>query len=407
MVLTYLKIQNSKPVSRAYKLADSKALYLLVRPNGSKLWRMNYRHLDRQRTLHLGQWPDVSLSAAREKRDAARMQLAQGLDPQVERRLAALKAELSAKCTFKTIAEEWVQKVTREGRAPITIEKIEWLLGMAYPMLGGRPTAEITAQEVLLVLRKVEATGRYESARRMRSVLSRVFRFGIATSRADRDVSADLRGALITPKSQHLAAITTPDEAGGLLRAIDGYTGHEVTAFALRLSPHLFVRPGELRQAEWSEIDGVSAVWSIPAEKMKMRRPHRVPLSRQVLDMLEQLFEITGHSRYVFPSLRTVHRPMSENTVNAALRRLGYSQQEMTAHGFRAMAATLLNEMGTWNADAIEKQLAHLDGSQVRRAYTRGEYWDERVRMMQYWSDHLDRLREGTANVRQKFIRSG
>lgn len=222
------------------------------------------------------------------------------------------------------MAEEWVAKCEREERAPITLEKIRWLLGMAYPMIGTLPISKITPQEVLAVLRKVEATGRYESARRMRSVLSRVFRYGIATARADRDVAADLRGALITPKVQHLAAITTPKEAGGLLRAIEGYTGHEITAIALRLSPHLFVRPGELRSAEWTEFDTPGAVWSLSAEKMKMRRPHRVPLSRQVLNILEELQALTGDGRFLFPSFRSPKQCMSENTVNAALRRLGY-----------------------------------------------------------------------------------
>lgn len=220
-------------------------------------------------------------------------------------------------------------------------------------------------------------------------------------------VAADLRGALTTPKVKHHAAVTTAREAGALLRAIDGYTGHEITAIALRLSPHLFVRPGELRQAQWTEIDADAAIWSIPAEKMKMRRPHNVPLSTQVLDILEELHILTGHGQYLFPSFRTSSRSMSENTVSAALRRLGYSRDEMTAHGFRAMAATLLNEMGIWNPDAIERQLAHLDNSTVRSAYTRGEYWDERVRMMQHWSDYLDQLRDGAQILRPHFGRSG
>lgn len=254
-----------------------------------------------------------------------------------------------------------------------------------------------------MVLRKVEANGRYESARRMRSVLGRVFRYAIATARAERDAASDLRGALITPKVKHLAAITNAKEAGALMRAIEGYTGHEITAVALRLSPYVFVRPGELRKAEWSEIDLSRGIWSLPAEKMKMRRPHRVPLSRQVVELLRELHKLTGDGKYLFPSFRSVAQPMSENTINAALRRLGYAQTEMTAHGFRAMAATLLNEMGIWNPDAIEKQLAHLDGSQVRRAYTRGEYWDERVKMMQHWSDHLEQLRDGAKVLRPVF----
>jgi len=403
MALNHIQITNAKPRDKAYKLADSDGLYLFVQPNGAKLWRMNYRHLGRQKTLYFGAWPEVGIAAARQQRDKAREQIAAGLDPAAEKRIETLARKIAADNTFKTIAEEWVSKNEREGRAPITLDKIRWLLDMAYPMIGTLPISKITPQEVLAVLRKVEATGRYESARRMRSVLSRVFRYGIATARADRDVAADLRGALITPKVQHLAAITTPKEAGGLLRAIEGYTGHKITAFALRLSPHLFVRPGELRSAEWTEIDTNAAVWSLSAEKMKMRRPHRVPLSRQVLDMLKELHALTGDGRFLFPSFRSPKQCMSENTVNAALRRLGYSQEEMTAHGFRAMAATLLNEMGIWNPDAIEKQLAHLDTSMVRRAYARGEYWDERVRMMQHWSDYLDQLRDGAKILRPGF----
>lgn len=336
-------------------------------------------------------------------RDEARRKLAAGLDPVAEKKADRLAQQIAAANTFKAVAEEWVSKNEREGRAPVTLDKIRWLLGMAYPMIGDRPVSAISPQEVLMVLRKVEANGRYESARRMRSVLGRVFRYAIATARAERDAASDLRGALITPKVKHLAAITNAKEAGALMRAIEGYTGHEITAVALRLSPHVFVRPGELRKAEWSEIDLARGIWSLPAEKMKMRRPHRVPLSRQVVELLRELHKLTGDGKYLFPSFRSAAQPMSENTINAALRRLGYAQTEMTAHGFRAMAATLLNEMGIWNPDAIEKQLAHLDGSQVRRAYTRGEYWDERVRMMQHWSDHLEQLRDGAKVLRPAF----
>lgn len=403
MALNHIQITNAKPRDKAYKLADADGLYLAVQTNGTKLWRMNYRYLGRQKTLYFGAWPEVGIAMARQQRAAAREQIAAGLDPAAEKRSDTLARKVAADNTFRTIAEEWVAKNEREGRAPITLDKIRWLLGMAYPMIGSFPVSKISPQEVLAVLRKVEATGRYESARRMRSVLSRVFRYAIATARADRDVAADLRGALITPKVRHLAAITTPREAGALLRAIDGYTGHEITAIALRLSPHLFVRPGELRKAEWEEIDIQAAIWSLPAEKMKMRRPHRVPLSQQALALLEELRPLTGDGRYLFPSFRSPRQCMSENTINAALRRLGYSQEEMTAHGFRAMAATLLNEMGIWNPDAIEKQLAHLDSSMVRRAYTRGEYWDERVRMMQHWSDYLDQLRDGARILRSNF----
>lgn len=255
---------------------------------------------------------------------------------------------------------------------------------------------------MLSALRKVEAEGRYESARRMRSVISRVFRYAIATARAQRDVAADFRGVLITPKPKHLHAMKTAKEVGALMRAIEGYSGHVITLLGLRMTRHVFVRPGELRQAEWDEFDIEKCVWPIPAEKMKMRRPHRVPLSKHVMAILEELDALTGDGKYLFPSFRSRWRPMSENSINAALRRLGYSQGQMTAHGFRAMAATLLIEMGSRSVDAIERQLAHQEGG-VRRAYARGEYWEERVKMMQQRSDHLDVLRESAKIVTGRF----
>lgn len=283
------------------------------------------------------------------------------------------------------------------------MDKIRWLLAKAYPLIGNIPIAQITPHEALAVLRKVEATGAYESARRMRSVLSRVFRYGVATVRCDKDVAADLRGAIAVPKVKHFAAITRPSEVSALLRAIDGYKGHKVTVMAMRLSPHVLLRPGELGQAEWTDIDFEEAIWFIPAERMKMRRLHRVPLSRQVIEMLKELHEHTHWWKYLFPCLGKPRKAMSENAVNQGLRKLGYTTDQMTAHGFRAMAATLLNEMGEWNLDAIERQLAHVDTNQVRRAYARGEYWDERVAMMQHWSDYLDRLREGGKVLRPDF----
>lgn len=396
-------VANAKPRDRDYKLSDGRGLHLLVRPNGSKLWRFNYRYLEKHRTLAFGAWPDVGLADARLRRDEARQLIATGLDPSHERKVLMAKARVAENDTFKTVAMEWIAKNEREGMAEITLSKIRWLLDKAYPKIGTRPIAKITAHEVLLVLLSVEATGRYESARRMRSVLGRVFRYAVATTRAERDPTGDLRGALTVPKPKHLAAITTANRAGELMRAIDGYTGHAITLFALRLSAHLFVRPGELRQAEWTEFDFDRSVWNIPPEKMKMRRAHRVPLSTQVSDLFEELWELTGTGRYCFPSFRTDLRPMSENTVNASLRALGFGPEEMTAHGFRAMAATLLNESGKFNPDAIERQLAHMENDGVRRAYTRGEYWDERGRMMQFWSDELDRLREGAKVLKPNF----
>jgi integrase len=354
---------------------------------------MNYRHAGRQRTLYIGKWPEVSIVAARDLREEARRQLAAGLDPVDTQREAERRAQMELANTFKAVAEEWVEKSERDGLSQVTLDKIRWLLSMAYPVIGTRPIAQITPFEALGVLRKVEANGRLESARRMRSVLSRVFRYGIATARADRDVVTDLRGALSAPKVRHRAAITEAADVGKLLAAIDGYGGRGTTLIALRLLPHVFVRPGELRTAEWEEFDTEAAVWTIPASKMKMRRPHRVPLSRQALRLIDELRPLSGYQRYLFPAQGAIGRPMCENTITVSLRRLGYGKEEMTAHGFRAMAATLLNEMGRWNPDAIERQLAHMDGNQVRQVYARGQYWDERVGMMQDWSDYLDRLR--------------
>ncbi|WP_246586861.1 tyrosine-type recombinase/integrase [Stakelama flava] len=402
-MLTYIQINAAKPREKAWTLSDSQGLHLQIQPNGSKLWRFKYRFLDKQKTLHLGGWPTISLADARVRRDEAKKKIADGIDPALEKKRARIAAKYAAANTFEAVAKEWLVKCERGGLAPVTVDKIRWLLGKAYPLIGTIPIAQITPHEVLAVLRKIEATGAYESARRMRSVLSRVFRYGVATVRCDKDVAADLRGAIAVPKVKHFAAITRPSEVGTLLRAIDGYSGHKVTVMAMRLSPHVLLRPGELRQAEWTDIDFDEAIWFIPAERMKMRRPHRVPLSRQVIAMLKELHEHTHWWKYLFPCLGKPRKAMSENAVNQGLRKLGYTTDQMTAHGFRAMAATLLNEMGEWNPDAIERQLAHVDTNQVRRAYARGEYWDERVAMMQRWSDYLDQLRDGGTVLRPDF----
>lgn len=402
-MLTHIKITAAKPADKAFNLSDGHGLFLTIQPNGSKLWKLSFRYLGKQKTLHFGLWPEVGLADARSQRDEARRQIASGLDPAVEKKRARVAAKVAAANTFKEVAEEWVRKCEREGRAEITLSKIRWLLGIAYPMIGSLPIADVTPHEALAVLRKIEATGAYESARRMRSVLSRVFRYGVATVRCDKDVAADLRGAITVPKVKHLSAITKPSEVGALLRAIDGYGGHQVTVLAMRLSPHVLLRPGELRQAEWTDIDFEEAIWFIPAERMKMRRPHKVPLSRQVVAMLKELHEHTLWSKFLFPCLGKPRKAMSENAVNQGLRRLGCTSDQMTAHGFRAMAATLLNEMGEWNPDAVERQLAHVDSNQIRRAYVRGEYWDERIVMMQRWSDHLDQLRDGGKVLRPNF----
>lgn len=412
MSLSITQIDNAKPGGRAFKLYDQNGLHLSIQPTGAKLWRLNYQYLGRQKTLHIGAWPAVDLAEARERRDQAKKQIASGLDPAREKRNAAMLAKLSADHTFRGIAEEWLEKCEREGRMAVTLRKIRWLLGKAYPMIGSMPITSITPQQILAVLKRVESAKRYESAARMRSIIGRVFRYAIATARADRDVTADLRGALVTPRTTHYAAITTEDGAGQLFRSIENYVGNRVTVLAMKLSAHLFVRPGELRRAEWSEIDWKNAVWLIPGEKMKMRRPHRVPLSRQAQQLIVELHALTGKWNYLFPSPRAPRNCMSDGTLNMALRRMGYSRKIMTAHGFRALAATLLNESGRWHPDAIERQLSHVEKSEVRRAYTRGEYWAERVRMMQFWSDYVDELQyangsEPTAVVPEFAMLSG
>ena len=384
MALTAVAINKARGRAKPYKLTDGDGLFLYVTPNGGRYWRMNYRYLGKQKTLAFGVYPDTGLADAREQRDAARKILARGNDPAEQIKLEKIAAAVAASNSFKAVADEWLVKVECEGRSAVTMKKLRWLLDFINESIGRRPIASITAQELLVMLRRMESRGRYETAKRLRSTASQIFRYAIATARAERDVAADLRGALIAPQPVHRAAITSANEAGGLLRAIETFEGHPNTKAALRLLPHVFVRPGELRFAEWDDFDFDKAVWTIPPHKTKMRRVHSIPLSRQALAILETIEHDEEYSSYLFPSLRSVDRPMSENTINAALRRLGFAQDEMTGHGFRAMAATLLNEMGLWHPDAIERQLAHCDNNAVRRAYTRGEFWDVRVRMMQH-----------------------
>lgn len=403
MALSAVKINAARPKAKPYKLSDGSGLYLLVQPTGGRLWRMNYRFDGKQRTLSFGPYPDVTLARARQKRAAAREDLADGLDPMEVRKDRERAARAKSRETFRLIAEEWLERRELEGRATATMEKLRWLMDFAYPLIGDRPIADLSAPEVLEVLRKVEVRGRYETANRLRGTLGSVFRYAIATGRAQRDVTFDLRGALITPKTTHHAAIVEPKQLGGLLRAIEGHEGQPAVTIALRMAPHVFVRPGELRSAEWSEFDFETSIWTIPAYKTKMRRPHKVPLSNQVMSMLEELDAISGDGKFLFPSVRSEARPITDNTLNAALRRMGFSKTEVTAHGFRATASTLLNEMGKWHPDAIERQLAHIEANKVRRAYARGEHWAERVKMMQFWSDYLDSLKTGAKVLKGNF----
>jgi integrase len=391
-MLNDIRVRTAKHGERPVKLSDSGGLYLLVQPHGSKLWRLAYRFGGKQKTLAIGSYPTITLKQAREKRDEAKRQLAANIDPSIQRRLEKLTAQTGN--TFRAVAEEMLLKLEKEGRAEATVAKQGWLLAFAYPAIGERVISEITAPELLSLLRKIEARGRYETARRLRGTCGMVFRYAIATGRAERDLSVDLRGALIAPKVTHRSAIVDPKGIGALLRAIDDYDGLPSTKAALKLAPLVFVRPGELRTAEWAEFDLEKAEWRIPGTKMKMRRPHRIPLSQQVLAIIRDLQALSRGGLWLFPSVRTTARPMSENTLNAALRRLGYSKEQMTAHGFRAIASTRLNEMGAWNPDAIERQLAHQEPDGARRPYMdAAEFWPERVRMMQAWADYLDELR--------------
>lgn len=394
MPLTDLAIKKLKPAEKAQKVSDGGGLYLQLNPNGSKLWRLKYRFGGKEKLLALGAYPSVSLAAARDGMIDAKRRLAAGADPGAERKAAKVAEatpEAVALPTFRAVADAWAN---RQAVAPVTAMKTQWIFDtFLYPDLGHRPIRDITARELLAVLRKIEEAGKLETAKRAKIKAGQVFRYAIIEGLVDSDPSTSLRGALKPPKAKHHAAVTDPVRIGELLRAIDGFVGQPVTQAALRLAPLVFVRPGELRHAEWAELDLDGAVWRIPAEKMKMKAAHLVPLSRQAIEILQGLKPLTGAGRYVFPGLRTGSRPMSENTITAALRRMGYSGDEMTGHGFRSTAATRLNEMG-WNADAIERQLAHAESNKVREAYTHAaQYLDDRKRMMAAWADYLDGLR--------------
>ncbi len=397
MALTDIAIRTAKPKERPYKVADAQGLYLLVNPTGSKLWRLKYRMHGVERKLALGSYPDTSLAEARTSRDAARKHLARDIDPNAVKRQTRISASVSAGYSFASVAEELIEKKQREGLAPATLEKQRWLLKLLGAEFGRRPIADITPQELLHELKKHEQRGRLEATKQLRSFASRVFRYAAATARAERDPAQLLLGALTSPPIRHFAAITDPQEFGGLLRAIDDYNGDPSVIYALKLTPHVFQRPGELRQMEWTEIDVAKAVWTIPIAKMKMRACHVVPLSRQALAILAEMCQLSGDGRFVFPSVRSNARPISDNSVNAALRRMGYSKDQMTAHGFRTTASSLLNESGKWNPDAIERALAHMVAGSVRRIYNQSAYWPERVKMAQWWSDHIDALRDMTA----------
>ena len=401
MSLTDIAIRKALPREKSYKLYDEKGLFIEVPPKGNKRWRFRYRLYGKEKLLSVGTYPKVTLAQARKEASEMRERLGQGTDPSLYRK----QEKLSKAVTFEAVSKEWLE-AQRDSIKANTYEKSEWLLGLLYPVIGSIPIAEIEAPDLLAALRPVEARGRIETAHRAKQKAGQVFRYAIATGRAVRDPSPDLKSALKPVKTRHHAAITNPEKIGELLRAIDGYQGNAETVCALQLAPLVFLRPGEIRHMEWSEIDTEAAEWRIPAGKMKVPREHIVPLSSQALQILAKLKTFSNRSRYVFPNVRSAQRPMSENTLNAAIRRLGYTEEEMTSHGFKTTASTRLNEMG-WAPDVIELQLAHVERNKVRAAYNRAQRMEERRRMMQAWADYLDSLRAGGRVVAIKSAQKG
>jgi integrase len=411
MALTDAAIRTAKPDKKTTRKFDSGGLYLEITPRGGKWWRLKYRFDGKEKRLSLGIYPEVPLAGhkdkktgewidgAREKRDKARQLLANGIDPSEHRKAIKAARVERAENSFEAVAREWLTKYSPRWTSSHCQKNLRRLEYDVFPWLGGRPIAEVTAPELLTVLRRIENRGAGETAHRVRQICGQVLRYAVATGRAERDPSADLRGALAPVRATHLAAITDPMRIGELLRAIDGYQGYYVTRAALCLAPLVFVRPGELRTAEWAEINLDRAEWNIAAEKMKMRVPHLVPLSKQAVEILQGIQPLTGRGRYVFPSARSTTRPMSNNAILAALRPMGIPKDQMTGHGFRALARTVLDEVLGIRPDYIEHQLAHAVRDPLGRAYNRTSHLPERRAMMQQWADYLDKLKAGAKAV--------
>lgn len=395
------EIEAAKPGPKVKKLIDGAGLQLWVMPTGAKYWRYSYRFAGKQKLLALGVWPALGLAEARDARDKAAAILREGNDPSAVRKVQRAHAVAAVDATFAAIGRELVEKKRKEGKAPATIAKLEWLLSLVEQPLGDRPIAEIRPIEILGALKVIEGREQFHSARRLRSTLSEVFRLAISTCRAETDPTSALKGALATPPSTPRAAITRPERFGELLRAIDGYGGGPEVRIALQVLALTFVRNMELRYAVWAELDLDKGLWTIPAARMKMDREHRVPLAPQTIALLRQLRAMRlGRSDLLFPGQRGNDRPISENTLNAALRRLGFPKDEMCAHGFRSAASTMLNESRLFHPDAIERQLAHVEQNAVRRAYDRSDHLDERVRMMAWWADRCDQMRASTVEIK-------
>lgn len=393
MPLTDLAVRKAAARDRPYKMSDGGGLYLLVKPGGAKYWRLRYRFAGMEKLLAFGRYPATTLADARRKRDEAKQLLADGTDPGVQRKLEKLAAATAARNTFAAVAAEYIERMVANGAGERTIEKNRWLLQRLAAPIAKRPVAEIHPAEILDVLKRVEASGRRETARRLRGAMGAVFRYAIVTLRATNDPTYPLRGTLLKPIVTHRAAVTDERQLGGLMTAIDEYDGWPTLRAALQLLALTMTRPGDIRYMRRAEIDFEKAVWRIPAERMKMRRPHDVPLSRQALSVLEQIWPLSDGIDLVLPSIRSAKRPLSENAMNSALRRMGFAKDEVTAHGFRASASTILNERG-FDPDVIEVALAHQDENQVRRAYNRARYWRERLHLMQAWADLLDEFRQ-------------
>ena len=381
-----------KATEKAQKLFDGNGLFLFVSPTDTKSWRLKYRFQGKEKLLTLGTYPQTSLKEARERAADARKQLDGGIDPGEVKKEEQQAAD---PITLEQVAREWYEKQLPAWSKRHSEDVMERLEKNIFPFLGDRPIAEVNAPELLTVLRRIEARGAIETAHRVRGICSLFFRYAVATSRAERDPAADLKGAITNRIPKPRAAITTPDEVGALMRAIDGFAGTYTVKCALQMCALTFCRPGEVRTAEWTEFDFKENLWRIPGNKMKMRMDHLVPLSRQALDILEELRQLTGSGKYLFPSIRTIERPISDMTLIAGLRRMGFEKDEMSAHGFRAMASTLLNEQG-YSADVIEKQLAHSPINKIRGIYNRAEYLPERRKMMQAWADYLVELQESS-----------
>lgn len=383
------KVSELSPRPKPYKRADGHGLYIYVTPGGSRLWRMNYRFLDRQKTLSFGAWPITTLDEARSKCVEARRLLQAGRDPALGADPAPRQRRKARTGTFDALADELLAKRESDGLSPVTLDKKRWLLGFARPGLGPLEVRDIRPADILEILKDVEARGTHETAKRLRTTIGEVFRYAIATLRAETDPTQVLRGALIRPSVRHMPALVEEGEFARLVRALWAYDGRSQAVLALRLMVLMFPRPGELRHARWDEFDLDLGTWEISPERMKMRRPHRKPLSGVVCRALENLRADSRGSNYLFASQRSLSRPISENTMNSALRRLGYPGEQATPHGFRASASSLLNESGLWNPDAIEAELAHHDTRSVRSIYNRSAYWEERQRMMDWWSQKV------------------